>query len=461
VSLLRRIEKKSPAAGRAPSKQGSPAKGKVQRRAVPKARDAYIDLKTRVQNRLIAELDPSMDVSRTAEVRHNIRELYEAILQEESIVLGRKEREALFETIVAEILGLGPLEPLLADESVTEIMCNGPKKVFVERKGRLQRVNITFESNEHLMRIIERIVAPIGRRIDESSPTVDARLKDGSRVNAVIPPIALNGPTLTIRKFFKKPLTIEDLIRFGSVTEESVEFMRACVIAAINVVVSGGTGTGKTTFLNVLSSFIPQHDRILTIENAAELQLRQEHVVTLESRPPNVEGKGEISIRDLVINALRMRPDRIVVGECRGGETLDMLQAMNTGHEGSMTTLHANTSRDALTRIETMCMMSGMELPHRAIREQVASAIDLIVQLSRMRDGSRRVTAITEIQGMEGDIITTADLFKFEQSGYENGKIIGLLRPTGIRPKFMDRIEEAGIRLPASVFGVTSQRRRF
>ncbi|MBN2004877.1 MAG: CpaF family protein [Anaerolineae bacterium] len=419
-----------------------------------------MDLKTRVQNRLISELDPSMDVSRTAEVRGTIREMFEAILQEESIVLGRKEREALFEQIVAEILGLGPLEPLLADETITEIMCNGPNKVFVERKGKLQRVNMAFESNEHLMRIIERIVAPLGRRIDESSPTVDARLKDGSRVNAVIPPISLNGPTLTIRKFFKKPLTIEDLIRFGSVTEESVEFMRACVVAALNVLVSGGTGTGKTTFLNVLSSFIPGDERIVTIENAAELQLRQEHVVTLESRPPNVEGKGEITIRDLVINALRMRPDRIIVGECRGGETLDMLQAMNTGHEGSMTTLHANNTRDSLSRVETMVLMAGMELPHRAIREQVASAIDMIVQLERMRDGSRRVVSITEIQGMEGDVITTADIFKFEQTGFENGKVIGMLRPTGIRPKFMDRIEEAGIHLPPSIFGVASQRRR-
>ncbi len=465
MSLLRRIEKKAPAAAPgtpapAAPPQAPPDESEMQRRAVaPRARDAYLDLKTRVQNRLIAEMDPSMDVTRTNEVRQTIRSMYEAILQEESIVLGRKEREALFEQIVAEILGLGPLEPLLADESITEIMCNGPKKVFVERKGKLQRVNIAFESDEHLMRIIERIVAPLGRRIDESSPTVDARLKDGSRVNAVIPPIALNGPTLTIRKFFKKPLTIEDLIRYGSVTEESVEFMRACVVAAVNVVVSGGTG--KTTFLNILSSFIPANDRIITIENAAELQLRQEHVVTLESRPPNVEGKGEISIRDLVINALRMRPDRIVVGECRGGETLDMLQAMNTGHEGSMTTLHANDPRDALSRIETMVLMAGMELPHKAIREQVASAIDVIVQLSRMRDGSRRVTAITEIQGMEGDVITTADLFKFEQTGFENGKVIGLLRPTGIRPKFMDRIEEAGIHLPASIFGVTSQRMRF
>ncbi len=465
MSLLRRIEKKpspSPAAPTpvAPEPSVSDASGEVQRRAVPRARDAYMDLKTRVQNRLITEMDPSMDVSRTNEVRATIKEMYDAILQEESIILGRKERDALFEQIVAEILGLGPLEPLLADESITEIMVNGPKKIFVERRGKVQRVNLAFESDEHLMRIIERIVAPLGRRIDESSPTVDARLKDGSRVNAVIPPIALNGPTLTIRKFFKKPLTIEDLIRFGSVTEESVEFLRASVIAAINIVVSGGTGTGKTTFLNVLSSFIPADVRIITIENAAELQLRQEHVVTLESRPPNVEGKGEVSIRDLVINSLRMRPDRIVVGECRGGEALDMLQAMNTGHEGSMTTLHANNTRDALSRLETMVLMAGMELPHRAIREQVASAIDMIVQLERMRDGSRRVVSITEVQGMEGDVITTADIFKFEQAGFEEGKIIGRLRPTGIRPKFMEKIEEAGIHLPPSIFGV-AQRVRY
>ncbi len=463
MSLLRRIENKEPAkkptsGGQNPSQPQQPQGGgggeDVQRRSVAApARDAYVDLKTRVQNRLIADLDPAMDVSRTEEVRQTIRQMYESILEEERIVLSRVEKERLFEQIVAEILGLGPLEPLLSDDTITEIMVNGPKKIFVERKGKIERLNISFESNEHLMRIIERIVAPLGRRIDESTPYVDARLKDGSRVNAVIQPISLVGAALTIRKFFKKPLQVEDLIRYGSVTEESVEFMKACVVSRLNVVVSGGTGTGKTTFLNVLSSFIPGDDRILTIENAAELQLRQEHVVTLESRPPNIEGKGEITIRDLVINALRMRPDRIVVGECRGGESLDMLQAMNTGHDGSMTTLHANNTRDALSRLETMVMMSGMELPHRAIREQVASAIDVIVQLSRMRDGSRRVVTITEIQGMEGDVITTADIFKFEQVGFENGKVIGKLRPTGIRPKFMDRIEEAGIHLPATIFG--------
>ncbi len=467
MSLLRRMEKKptdTTDRENRPAESGvrpnASAERGVQRRPVPQARDAYMDLKNRVQNRLIAEMDPAMDVSRTDDVRQTIKTMYDEILQEESIILGRRERDALFEVIVAEILGLGPLEPLLADESISEIMVNGSKKIFVERNGRIQRANVAFESDEHLMRIIERIVAPLGRRIDESSPTVDARLKDGSRVNAVIPPISLQGPILTIRKFFKQPLTVEDLIRFGTVTEESVEFLRAAVVAAVNVIVSGGTGTGKTTFLNVLSSYIPAEDRIITIENAAELQLRQEHVVTLESRPPNVEGRGEIAIRDLVINSLRMRPDRIVVGECRGGEALDMLQAMNTGHEGSMTTIHANNTRDALSRLETMVLMAGMELPHRAIREQVAAAIDMIVQLERLRDGSRRVVSITEVQGMEGDVITTADIFKFEQTGYENGRVIGKLRPTGIRPKFIDRIEQAGIHLPPSIFGV-AQRLRY
>jgi len=464
VSLLKRIEKK-PATPSSPSPTSSPlaptaADETVQRHTVPRARDAYIDLKTRVQNRLIAEMDPAIDVSRTSEVRETIKQMYDAILQEESIILGRKERDTLFEQIVAEILGLGPLEPLLADDTITEVMVNGPKKVYIERKGKVQRVNATFESDEHLMRIIERIVAPLGRRIDESSPTVDARLKDGSRVNAVIPPISLKGPTLTIRKFFKKPLTVEDLIQFGTVTDEAIEFLRASVIAKVNCIVSGGTGTGKTTLLNVLSGFIPPDERVITIENAAELQLRQEHVVTLESRPPNVEGKGEVTIRDLVINSLRMRPDRIIVGECRGGEALDMLQAMNTGHEGSMTTLHANNTRDALARLETMVLMAGMDLPHRAIREQIASAIDVIVQLERMRDGSRRVTSITDVQTMEGDVVTMAEIFKFEQTGFEEGKVIGRLRPTGIRPRFMDKIEQAGIHLPPGIFGV-AQRARY
>jgi len=309
-----------------------------------------------------------------------------------------------------------------------------------------------------VLRVLDRIVAPLGRRIDESSPTVDARLPDGSRVNAVIRPIALCGPTITIRKFSKRPFTVDDLIRFGTLTPEVAEFLRAAVIGRLNIVVSGGTGSGKTTLLNVLSGFIPNDERIVTIENAAELQLRQEHVVSLESRPSNIEGRGEVSIRDLVVNSLRMRPDRIVVGECRSGEALDMLQAMNTGHEGSLTTCHSNSPRDTLSRLEVMCLMAGMELPVRAIREQVASALDLVVHEERLRDGTRKVVKITEIQGMEGDIITMSDIFEFEQVGLEAGKVIGRIRPTGLRPKFIDRIEEAGIHLPPSVFGIGMSR---
>ena len=420
---------------------------------------SYFDLKTRVQNKLLSELDPSMDITRTDDVRRTIQDLFEQILAEENIVLSRPERARLFEQIAAEILGLGPLQPLLEDDTITEIMVNGPKNVYIERKGRLHRVPVTFESNDHVMRIIDRIVAPLGRRIDESSPYVDARLQDGSRVNAVIPPISLVGPTLTIRKFSRNPITVEQLVQFGSVTNEAIQFLKACVEARLNILISGGTGSGKTTLLNVMSSFIPNDERILTIENAAELQLRQEHVVTLESRPPNIEGRGEITIRDLVINALRMRPERIIVGECRGGETLDMLQAMNTGHDGSMTTAHANAPRDALSRVETMCLMAGMDLPVRAIREQVSNAIDLICQQERMRDGTRKITFITEVSGMEGDIITMTDIFVFEQTGMENGKIVGRLRPTGLRPKFMDKIETAGINLPPSIFGIGERRR--
>jgi len=420
---------------------------------------SYFDLKTRVQKKLLAEIDPSMDVSRTDDVRRTIQSLFEQILLEENIVLSRPERTRLFEQIAAEILGLGPIQSLLEDDTITEIMVNGPKNIYIERKGKLHRVPVTFESNEHVMRIIDRIVAPLGRRIDESSPYVDARLQDGSRVNAVIPPISLVGPVLTIRKFSKNPISVDQMVQFGSITNEAVQFLKACVEARLNIIISGGTGSGKTTLLNVLSGFIPSDERILTIENAAELQLRQEHVVTLESRPPNIEGRGEITIRDLVINALRMRPERIIVGECRGGETLDMLQAMNTGHDGSMTTAHANSPRDALARIETMCLMAGMDLPIRAIREQVASAVDLICQQERMRDGTRKITTITEVSGMEGDVITMTDIFVFEQAGMENGRIVGRLRPTGLRPKFMDKIEATDIHLPPSIFGIGERRR--
>ncbi|MBM3153575.1 MAG: CpaF family protein [Chloroflexi bacterium] len=400
-----------------------------------------------------------MDITKTDEVKRTIQDLFEQILGEENIVLSRPERARLFEQIAAEILGFGPLQPLLEDESITEVMVNGSKNIYIERKGKIHRVPVTFESNEHVMRIIDRIVAPLGRRIDESSPYVDARLPDGSRVNAVIPPISLVGPVLTIRKFAKNPITIEQLVQFGTLTPEAIQFLKACVEAKLNIVISGGTGSGKTTLLNILSSFIPNDERIVTIENAAELQLRQEHVVTLESRPPNIEGRGEITIRNLVINALRMRPDRIVVGEIRDDAALDMLQAMNTGHDGSMTTLHSNSPRDTLSRLETMTLMAGMELPVRAIREQVTSAIDLIVHEERMRDGSRKVVNITEVSGMEGDVVTTTSIFEFEQTGIENGKIVGRLRSTGLRPKFMEKIEAAGIHLPPTIFGVGERRR--
>ena len=472
MSLLKRIEQgqgpeagsKSPSPGQSGGSSDNSRLSSLQTRRTnapitsPQA-GSYFDLKTRVQNKLLAELDPSMDITRTDEVKRTIQELFEQILSEENIVLSRPERARLFEQIAAEILGLGPLQPLLEDDTITEVMVNGAKNIYIERKGKLHRVPVTFENNDHVLRIIDRIVAPLGRRIDESSPYVDARLQDGSRVNAVIPPISLVGPVLTIRKFSKNPITVEQLVQFGSISMESLQFLKACVEARLNIIISGGTGSGKTTLLNVMSGFIPDDERIITIENAAELQLRQEHVVTLESRPPNIEGRGEITIRDLVINSLRMRPERIIVGECRGGETLDMLQAMNTGHDGSMTTAHANSPRDTLSRIETMCLMAGMDLPVRAIREQVASAIDLIVQQERMRDGTRKVVTVTEVSGMEGDVITMTDIFSFEQTGMEAGKIIGRLRPTGLRPKFMDQIEAAGINLPPSIFGVGERRR--
>lgn len=472
MSLLRRMDNKGGGDGGDSGKPSTPEDAKrkeaarraaMRRRAVSEGRgksngDNYSDLKQRIQNRLLSELDPSMDISRKDEVRRQIQELFNAILAEENMLLSKTERERLFEAIVADILGLGPLEPLLEDETISEVMVNGPKNIFVERSGKVTLSGVTFESEDHVLRVIDRIVAPLGRRVDESQPLVDARLQDGSRVNVVIRPIALCGPTVTIRKFSKDPLGVQDLIRFGSMTPEIAQFLRGCVISALNIVVSGGTGSGKTTLLNVLSSFIPNDERIITVENAAELQLQQEHVVPLESRPPNIEGKGEITIQDLVVNCLRMRPERIVVGECRGGEALDMLQAMNTGHDGSLTTLHANTPRDALARLEVMCLMAGMDLPVRAIREQVASAVDMIIQQQRLRDGSRKITYITEIQGMEGQMVTMSDIFEFEQTGFENNKIIGRIRPTGLRPRFYDRLEDHGINLPPSIFGLGRSR---
>lgn len=446
-----------------PSNQPSPGSTQAGHRVMPPiastSQETYSDIKTRIQNKLLSLKDPNMDVTQVAEVRKTIQELFEQILNEENIVLSRPERARLFEQIAAEILGLGPLQPLLDDDTVTEIMVNGAKNIYVERFGKIFKVPLTFESNEHVVRIIDRIVSPLGRRVDESSPYVDARLKDGSRVNVIIPPISLVGPVITIRKFARKPITIEQMISFGTLSEEAVEFLRACVKSRLNIVISGGTGSGKTTLLNVLSGFIPADERIITIENAAELQLRQEHVITLESRPPNIENKGEITIRQLVVNALRMRPDRIIVGEIRDEAALDMLQAMNTGHDGSMTTLHSNGPRDTLARLETMVLMAGMDLPVRAIREQVSSAIDLIIHEERMRDGSRKIVNISEIGGMEGNVITMTDIFVFEQHGYENNKVLGRLRPTGLRPKFIEKIELSGIHLPSSIFGVGERKR--
>ncbi|PZR62498.1 MAG: type II secretion system protein E [Chloroflexi bacterium] len=472
MSLLRRIERarpavegESPAPGTqvpVPQPAGSPSPP-AQGASAPShhrpflgtlpARESFREAKYRVQNRLVNELDPKLDLSNQVEVRRQIEELFAKIADDEGLALTRAERVRMLEQISDEILGLGPLEPLLRDDTVTEVMVNGPQQVYIEREGRLEMTNVTFQNDEHVMRIIQRIIAPIGRRVDESSPMVDARLADGSRVNAIIPPLSLVGPVITIRKFSATPYTVEDLIRFGTASPEMFEFLEACVKARLNIFVAGGTGSGKTTMLNILSSFIPDDERIVTIEDAAELQLRQEHVVTLEARPSNIEGKGAVPIRELVRNALRMRPDRIVVGECRSAEALDMLQAMNTGHDGSMSTGHANTPRDMLARLETMVLMAGMDLPLRAIREQVSSAVDLIVHQNRLKDGTRRITNITEVQGMEGEVIVMQDIFVYEQTGVADGKILGRLRPTGIRPRFVEKFDVAGIHLPPNVFG--------
>ncbi|RKD28779.1 CpaF family protein [Thermohalobacter berrensis] len=420
-----------------------------------KKENSFYKLKNKIQDKVVEELTVDLNEvdEENEDLKNEIKEIIDQYIINESLNITRIERKKITEQILDEILGFGPITPLLSDSEVTEIMVNGPKKVYVEKNGKLILSDVQFKDNAHVLKIIERIVAPLGRRIDESSPMVDARLPNGSRVNAIIPPLALNGPTITIRKFSDDPFTIGDLVSFGTLTNQMAEILRACVEGRLNIIVSGGTGSGKTTTLNVLSSFIPNTERIVTIEDAAELKLHQEHVVRLETRPANIEGKGEISIRDLVKNSLRMRPDRIVVGEVRSGEALDMLQAMNTGHDGSLTTGHANSPRDMLSRLETMVLMAGMELPVKAIREQIASAVDLIVQQSRLRDGSRKITHITEVQGMEGDVIVLQDIFRFRQEGVGNGgRVVGKFEFTGIKPKFLDKLKAKGITFPSDIF---------
>lgn len=429
---------------------------------------AYQSIKKTVHRRLVAEMSPQEQMvlsavhQDAAQVEQVIGNYVEKVLEENPFAVPVSERSKIVSDLKDEMLGLGPIEVLLKDPTVTEIMVNGPKKIFVERMGRLQLTDIQFHDDSHVMNIIERILSPIGRHIDESVPLVDARLEDGSRVNIIIPPLSLMGPCITIRKFATKALSVDNLITFGTLDRKMADFIKACIQARINILVSGGTGSGKTTTLNVLSSFIPENERIVTIEDAAELKLQQEHVVTLESRPANIEGNGEITIRDLVKNALRMRPDRIIVGEVRGGEALDMLQAMNTGHDGSLTTAHANNPRDALSRLETMVLMAGFEMPIRAIREQVSSAIELILQQSRLKDGSRKITYITEVQHMEGDVITTQDLFRFEQTGMdENGKLTGHFVSTGMQPGFMDKFQVNGVSLPDDFFMAEEEKRGY
>ncbi len=438
----------TPAAPQAPA--AAPREKRVNRERM----DQFYELKNTIHRKLVDKLDLSrISEQNNEETREQVRELVAELCDQEQAVLNFNERQRLIGEIIDETFGLGPLEVLLADPNISDILVNGPRQVYIERKGRLELTDIQFKDNAHLMHIIDKIVSAVGRRCDEVSPMVDARLQDGSRVNAIIPPLAIDGPSMSIRRFGRDPVTWENYVNFKSCTQEMVDFFQACVEAGLNILVVGGTGSGKTTLLNNLSSFIPADERIVTIEDAAELRLRQPHVVRLESRPPNIEGKGRISIRELLINSLRMRPDRIVVGECRGPETLDMLQAMNTGHEGSMTTIHANSTRDAMQRVETMVMMAGYDLPVKAIRTQFASAINMLIQASRLTGGPRKIINVTEVTGMEGDIVTMQDIFKFEQMGVSaSGRAFGRFVATGLRPSFLDRLKAAGCTVDPSIF---------
>jgi pilus assembly protein CpaF len=428
--------------------------------------DPYAELKTRIHHACIAKLGPELFTKATTEDLSDrvVRAVTEQLILDRT-PLTREERQQIVREISDDVLGYGPLEPMLRDDSVTEVMVNSYDRIFVERAGKIERSQAAFVDNAHLLRIIDKIVSQVGRRIDEASPMVDARLPDGSRVNAIIPPLSLKGPTLTIRKFSRDPYTMDDLVGFGTLTATAAQFLSACVRGKLNILISGGTGTGKTTTLNAVSAFIPEDERIVTLEDAAELQLQQEHVITLESRPPNIEGQGEIRIRELVRNALRMRPDRIIVGEVRGPETLDMLQAMNTGHEGSLTTIHANSPRDALSRLETLVMTAGVELPHRAIREQIASAFDLLVQISRLVDGSRKITHVTEVLRMESDVITLQDIFHAkppdEEAAHTSVRLLSPLRGTGLKPHFLEKLAANGVVLPPTFFQQDRERPTF
>ena len=415
-----------------------------------------LELSLWIVDRILSSLGNQQELKRSPEMERQLQEKFTLAYRQSGVNLTDEQTRQLYDMVMDELFGFGPIEPLLRDDSISEVMVNGPRSVYVEQKGKLTLTSVRFANDEHVLKVIDRIIRPLGRRIDRKWPMVDARLPDGSRVNAIIPPCAIDGPSITIRKFSKKKLTVEDLIRFGSMTPEMAEFLRACVVSRLNIIVAGGTGSGKTTLLNVLSNFIPPDERIVTIEDSAELKLAQEHVVRLESKPPEIDGTGRVTINDLVINSLRMRPERIVIGECRGGETMAMLQAMNTGHDGSLSTLHANSPRDAIARMETMAMMAGMDIPLRVIREQIASAIDLIVQQTRLEDGSRKIAYITEVQGMEGDVVVLQDIFVLHILGKTpEGKIISELRPTGTRPRFTPRLEAHGFKLPPSIFGAT------